>query len=247
MRRCSAQAVSSQARACKGRAMTRPDAPEPLGAADPAPIRALIADGHPIVRQGLRELLTLQGDIQVIGEVADADSLLAAVEQQEPDIVLLEIRMLGMDWVAVLRRLQGLNKRSKILVLTESNDRNEFVEAMRLGCSGVMLKDRATELIIKSISKVHAGEIWLDSVAPGAVMHQFASGPGQSPLSRREREIAALVAQGYKNREIAEKLSISEMTVKNHLHTIFGKLNISDRIELALYAIHSGLCSPTDT
>jgi DNA-binding NarL/FixJ family response regulator len=236
--------------ACTVRAMTRSDAPGPLEAADPGRIRALIADSHPIVRQGLRELLNSQGNIQIIGEVADADSLVAAVKNQEPDVVLLEIQMLGTDWAAVLRRLQGFNKRSKILVLTESTDRNEFVEAMRLGCSGVMLKDKATELIIESISKVHGGEIWLDSVACAAIVHQFASGPeagSQSPLSRRQREIAALVAQGYKNSEIAEKLSISEMTVKNHLHTIFGKLNISDRIELALYAIHSGLCSPIGT
>jgi DNA-binding NarL/FixJ family response regulator len=123
---------------------------------------------------------------------------------------------------------------------------------MKLGCSGIVLKQTAAELIVKSIRKVHAGEIWLDSHTTAAVMRQFAS-PGEpvpqgsarprdrSPLSQREREIVALVAQGYKNKEMAEKMFISEQTVKNHLHNIFDKLGVSDRLELALYAIHKGL------
>ena len=115
-----------------------------------------------------------------------------------------------------------------------------------------MLKQTAPDLIIKSIRKVYSGEIWLDSHTTAAVMRQFAapgdnsgSGTGKarerSPLSTREREIVALVAQGYKNKEMAEKMFISEQTVKNHLHNIFDKLGVSDRLELALYAIHKGL------
>jgi two-component system nitrate/nitrite response regulator NarL len=136
--------------------------------------------------------------------------------------------------------------------LTASEDKNEFVQAMKLGCSGIVLKQTAPELIVKSIRKVHSGEIWLDSHTTAAVMRQFASpadvggtGPTRarerSPLSQREREIVGLVAQGYKNREMAEKMFISEQTVKNHLHNIFDKLGVSDRLELALYAIHKGL------
>jgi two-component system nitrate/nitrite response regulator NarL len=126
---------------------------------------------------------------------------------------------------------------------------------MKLGCSGIVLKQTAPDLIVKSIRKVHSGEIWLDSHTTAAVMRQFstaldgghpsASGTGKgrerSPLSAREREIVALVAQGYKNKEMAEKMFISEQTVKNHLHNIFDKLGVSDRLELALYAIHKGL------
>jgi DNA-binding NarL/FixJ family response regulator len=127
---------------------------------------------------------------------------------------------------------------------------------MKLGCSGIVLKQTAADLIIKSIRRVHAGEIWLDSNTTAAVMRQFSSPldggstpqPGvrtrdRSPLSNREREIVALVAQGYKNKEMAEKMFISEQTVKNHLHNIFDKLGVSDRLELALYAIHKGLHS----
>src|SRR4029077_7617501 len=123
---------------------------------------------------------------------------------------------------------------------------------MKLGCSGIVLKQTSADLIVKSIRKVNSGEIWLDSHTTAAVMRQFAA-PGEvtqmasskvrerSPLSAREREIVALVAQGYKNKEMAEKMFISEQTVKNHLHNIFDKLGVSDRLELALYAIHKGL------
>ncbi len=140
------------------------------------------------------------------------------------------------------------------MYLTASEDKNEFVQAMKLGCSGIVLKQTAPDLIVKSIRKVNAGEIWLDSHTTAAVMRQFQTGVDgagssaqggkgreRSPLSAREREIVALVAQGYKNKEMAEKMFISEQTVKNHLHNIFDKLGVSDRLELALYAIHKGL------
>jgi DNA-binding NarL/FixJ family response regulator len=128
---------------------------------------------------------------------------------------------------------------------------------MKLGTSGIVLKQTATELLIKSIRKVHAGEIWLDSHTTAAVIRQFVANDEapmhslppapvtrereRSPLSQREREIVALVAQGFKNKEMAEKMFISEQTVKNHLHNIFDKLGVSDRLELALYAIHNNL------
>jgi DNA-binding NarL/FixJ family response regulator len=127
---------------------------------------------------------------------------------------------------------------------------------MRLGTSGIVLKQTATDMLIKSIRRVHAGEIWLDSHTTAAVIRQFVAtdeAPPQlppanqgrererSPLSQREREIVALVAQGFKNKEMAEKMFISEQTVKNHLHNIFDKLGVSDRLELALYAIHNNL------
>ena len=155
------------------------------------------------------------------------------------------------DGLAVLQTLQHLKADSKVIVLTASEDKNEWVQAMKLGCNGIVVKQTPPELIVKSIRKVQEGEIWLDSHTTAAVMRQFASpsdgtpggrgGRGRSPLSNREREIVALVAQGYRNREMAEKMFISEQTVKNHLHNIFDKLGVSDRLELALYAIHKGL------
>jgi DNA-binding NarL/FixJ family response regulator len=217
----------------------------------PAPIRVVLADDHPIVRDGLRKLLMLEEDIQIVGEASDGREVLQVVQETEPDVVILDLRMPNLDGLSALQALQQFNKKARVIILTASEDKNEFVQAMKLGCSGIVLKQTAPELIIKSIRKVHAGEIWLDSHTTAAVMRQFSSpsealgGHGKarerSPLSQREREIVGLVAQGYKNKEMAEKMFISEQTVKNHLHNIFDKLGVSDRLELALYAIHKGL------
>ena len=216
-------------------------------------IRILIADDHPIVRDGLRKLLSLEDDFEIVGEANDGREVLDLIQDVEPDVLLLDLRMPNLDGLSTLQAMQQTGKRTKVIILTASEDKNEFVQAMKLGCSGIVLKQTAPELIVKSIRKVHAGEIWLDSHTTAAVMRQFATateaaaanGSGKSrersPLSTREREIVQLVAQGYKNKEMAEKMFISEQTVKNHLHNIFDKLGVSDRLELALYAIHKGL------
>src|SRR5882757_2888549 len=216
-----------------------------------ATVRIVIADDHPIVRDGLKKLLLLEDDFEIVGEASDGREVLERVQELDPDVLLLDLRMPNLDGLSALQALQQTNKRTRVIVLTASEDKNEFVQAMKLGCSGIVLKQTAPELIVKSIRKVHGGEIWLDSHTTAAVMRQFAapgeigSGSGKSrersPLSQREREIVQLVAQGYKNKEMAEKMFISEQTVKNHLHNIFDKLGVSDRLELALYAIHKGL------
>jgi DNA-binding NarL/FixJ family response regulator len=218
-------------------------------------VRIVIADDHPIVRDGLKKLLLLEDDFDVVGEAGDGREVLDKVRELDPDVLLLDLRMPNLDGLGALQALQQVNQRTRVIILTASEDKNEFVQAMKLGCSGIVLKQTAPDLIVKSIRKVHSGEIWLDSHTTAAVMRQFStalegghtstsnSGKGRerSPLSAREREIVALVAQGYKNKEMAEKMFISEQTVKNHLHNIFDKLGVSDRLELALYAIHKGL------
>src|SRR6204780_2457562 len=218
-----------------------------------ATVRIVIADNHPIVRAGLKKLLLLEDDFEIVGKAGDGREVLEKVQALDPDVLLLDLRMPNLDGLSALQALQQTNKRTRVIVLTASEDKNEFVQAMKLGCSGIVLKQTAPDLIVKSIRKVHGGEIWLDSHTTAAVMRQFAapgdvsSGGGtgktreRSPLSQREREIVQLGAQGYKNKEMAEKMFISEQTVKNHLHNIFDKLGVSDRLELALYAIHKGL------
>jgi len=228
---------------------------------DKPKIRIVVADDHPIFRDGLCKLLALEDDFEVVAQAQDGRQVLEVLQQLEPDILLLDLRMPGLDGLATLQRLQAVKHKTRIIVLTASDDKNEFVQAMKLGTSGIVLKQTATELLIKSIRKVHAGEIWLDSLTTQAVIRQLASsdepapaapsvGPPltaplrdreRSPLSQREREIVSLVAQGFKNKEMAEKMFISEQTVKNHLHNIFDKLGVSDRLELALYAIHNNL------
>ena len=222
-------------------------------------IRIVVADDHPIFRDGLCKLLALEDDFEVVAQAQDGRQVLDVLQQLEPDILLLDLKMPGLDGLATLQRLQVAKGRTRVIVLTASDDKNEFVQAMKLGTSGIVLKQTATDQLIKSIRKVHAGEIWLDSHTTAAVIRQFVANedaaPPQpqppsgstarererSPLSQREREIVALVAQGFKNKEMAEKMFISEQTVKNHLHNIFDKLGVSDRLELALYAIHNNL------
>src|SRR4051812_44565929 len=221
-------------------------------------IRIVVADDHPIFRDGLCRLLGLEDDFEVVAQAQDGRQVLEILQQLEPDILLVDLKMPGLDGLGTLQRLQAAHNKTRVIVLTASDDKNEFVQAMKLGTSGIVLKQTATELLIKSIRKVHAGEIWLDSHTTAAVIRQFVaaeempppppppqqSAPrdrGRSPLSQREREIVALVAQGFKNKEMAEKMFISEQTVKNHLHNIFDKLGVSDRLELALYAIHNNL------
>ena len=221
-------------------------------------IRIVLADDHPIVRDGLKKMLAMESDFEVVGEASDGREALEQIQIHEPDVLLLDLRMPNLDGLSALQTLQHINRKTKVIILTASEDKNEFVQAMKLGCSGIVLKQTAPELIVKSIRKVNAGEIWLDSHTTAAVMRQFATaGPDgsgsstgsggstkvreRSPLSAREREIVGFVAQGYKNKEMAEKMFISEQTVKNHLHNIFDKLGVSDRLELALYAIHKGL------
>ena len=220
-------------------------------------IRIVVADDHPIFRDGLCRLLALEDDFEVVAQAQDGRQVLDVLQQHEPDILLLDLKMPGLDGLATLQRLQVAKNKTRVIVLTASDDKNEFVQAMKLGTSGIVLKQTATELLIKSIRKVHAGEIWLDSHTTAAVIRQFVANDVEtplpspltaaprererSPLSQREREIVALVAQGFKNKEMAEKMFISEQTVKNHLHNIFDKLGVSDRLELALYAIHNNL------
>jgi two-component system nitrate/nitrite response regulator NarL len=219
-----------------------------------ATVRVLIVDDHPIVRDGLKKLLLLEDDLEIVGEAADGREGLDKVQALDPDVLLLDLRMPNLDGLSTLRALQQSNSRTRVLLLTASEDRHELVQAMKLGCSGIVLKQAAPDLIVKGIRKVNAGEIWLDSDTTAAVMLQFqrghenggaeqAGGKGRErgQLSSRERAIVALVAQGYRNKEMAEKMFITEQTVKNHMHNIFDKLGVSDRLELALYAIHKGL------
>src|ERR1700693_1854629 len=152
-------------------------------------VRILLADDHPIVRDGLKKLLQLEDDVQVVGEAGDGREVLEKVHELDPDVLLLDLRMPNLDGLAALQILQQTNKRTRVILLTASEDKNEFVQAMKLGCSGIVLKQTAPDLIVKSIHKVNSGEVWLDSHTTSAVMRQFStglegSGPGSGAKGR---------------------------------------------------------------
>ncbi len=210
-------------------------------------IRILVADDHAIFRDGLRRLLEGADDMQIVGEASNGVECSKMLPKLKPDILLLDLRMPEKDGLGVLEEINFDNLATRVIVLTAAEDDRDVVRAMRLGARGVVLKQSASDLLHKSIRKVHEGEIWLDNRMTAEVIDAFkkSSESGQRRekplLSDREKEIVQLVAQGFRNREIGEKLFISEQTVKNHLHNIFDKLGVSDRLELALYAIHHRL------
>jgi two-component system, NarL family, nitrate/nitrite response regulator NarL len=218
-------------------------------------IRIALADDHPIFRDGLCRLLSLEEDFVVVAQVNDGLQALEVLRQYEPDILLLDLSMPGLNGLATLQRVQAAKTKTRVILLTASDNQNEFVDALKLGSCGIVQKQTATDLLVDSIRRVHAGELWMDSRTTAAVIQRFVS-PGdlpspasaaahqyqdRSPLSPREREIVNLTAQGFKNSDMAAKLSLSEQTIKNHLHNIFEKLGVSDRLELALHAVEHRL------
>jgi DNA-binding NarL/FixJ family response regulator len=210
-------------------------------------IRILVADDHAMFRDAVRKLLEEADDVEIVGEAANGLECAKLLAQLKPDILLLDLRMPEKGGLGVLEEVKFDSLLTRVIVLTAADDERDVLRAMRLGARGIVLKQSASDLLLKSIRKVHDGEIWLDGHMTGEVIDAFkkSSGSGQlreKPLlSHRENQVVQLAAQGFRNREIAEKLFISEQTVKNHLHNIFDKLGVSDRLELALYAIHHRL------
>jgi two-component system nitrate/nitrite response regulator NarL len=222
---------------------------------DNSVIRVAIADGQSVRRAALRGLLTCNRDFEVVAEARDGAEVSEVVGGYRPDILLLDLKIPSLDGLAILRKLRNAAAKTRVIVLAAAEDKAQFVQAVKLGASGVVVLEQTShELFFKSIRKVHAGEIWLDSYTMAAVMRQFSSrleptpsapsDPECLPLNPREREIAALVAQGFKNKEIAERMEISDQTVKNHLHKIFCRLGVSKRLDVALYAIYNNIQAP---
>jgi len=221
-----------------------------------AKIRIVLVDENSLFRDGLSNLLAAQPDLEV---VASSDSPSAASDQIRkfrPDIVLLGWPASSVGSQKVFACIQESRLACRVIMLTSGEAKEDFVEAVRQGCCGIVPKHTSTELLLKSVRKVHAGEFWLDRATTAEVIRRLAKKGGGAAngtssrlgvrdqgaaLSQREREIVILVAQGFKNKEMAERMFISEQTVKNHLHNIFDKLGVSDRLELALYAIHYNL------
>lgn len=216
-------------------------------AKDRSAIRILIADDHAIFRGGLRKLLEGANDISIVGEASNGIECAKMLEKLKPDVLLLDLRMPEKDGWGVLEEVDFDSLPTRTIVLTATEDNRDVIHAMRLGARGVVLKQSASDLLVKSIRMVYNGEICLDNRMTAEVIDAFkkSAESGQRRekplLSDREKQVVQLVAQGLGNREIGQKLFISEQTVKNHLHNIFDKLGVFDRLELALYAIHHRL------
>jgi DNA-binding NarL/FixJ family response regulator len=219
-----------------------------------APIRIVVIDDHVIVRAGLRMLIDNHEGMLVVGEAGTRIVALEIVAHEQPDIILLDLDIGGESGLDFLRELLSSATQARVLVLTGVRDPEAHRRAVHLGAMGLVFKDKAAEVLIKAIEKVHAGEVWLDRSLTASVLTEMSHADQTKmpdpeaakigSLTTREREIVGLVCEGLKNKQIGDRLFISEATVRNHLTSILSKLGLSDRFELALYSYRQHLAKP---
>ncbi|GAA0574583.1 response regulator [Actinomadura livida] len=216
-------------------------------------IRVLIADDHPVVRQGLRTFLGIQDDIEVVGEAEDGVSAVTLAESLEPDIVLMDLKMPGADGLAALTELRARGVAARVLVLTSVTERGHVLPAVQAGAAGYLYKDVDPQALVQAIRAVRDGHVLF---APDAAEAMLADGPGGgagrddrglAALTEREREVLVHIARGRSNREIARALVVSEKTVKTHVSNLLMKLGVQDRTQAALYAVRHGVGAPGET
>ena len=213
-------------------------------------LRVLVVEDHAVVRAGLKMLIESRSGMTVVGEARSAAEAIELASRCDPDVVLLDLDLgdhSGLDFIA---NIQSAAADAKILVLTGSRDSDTSQEAVRRGARGVVIKDQAADTLLRAVEKVHAGELWLDRASTAKLLTRMHSGASDQnaqkiqSLTGREREVIALIARGFKNQEIADRLGISEITVRHHLTSIFSKLEVTDRLGLALYAFQHRLAEP---
>jgi len=214
-------------------------------------IRILIADDQALVRDGLRAIAELEDDIEVVGEASDGAEAVAASRRLNPDVVLMDVRMPGLDGIEAARRLLSDSDPPRVLMLT-TFDRNEYVyEAMKAGASGFLLKDVRRDQLAAAIRTVAAGDALISPSITRRLIEQFCSRPSPAgmpeetaSLTPREVEVLKLVASGFSNAEIAQQLFVGETTVKTHIARILAKLGLRDRVQVVVFAYETGLVQP---
>ena len=213
------------------------------------PVRIVICDDHPIFRDGLRRLLESEDGFQVIGEGQDGNEAVKLLQQLAPDVLLLDVAMPRLTGLAALEQLDEASSLVRTILLTASISKADVVTALQLGARGVVLKDAASQVLFSAIRCVMNGQYWVGGAGvKGLVetLQQLLASDGEEKkrnfgLTKRELDVVGTIVAGYQNKEIAQKFSISEDTVKHHLTNIFNKVGVSNRLELALFAVHHKL------
>ncbi|MCC9075646.1 response regulator transcription factor [Litorilinea aerophila] len=210
-------------------------------------MKVLICDDQALIRDGLEMLLRLERDIQVVGKAEDGAEAVELAGQLRPDLVLMDLKMPGMNGIEATRQIRARYPAVKVLVLTTYDDDEWVFDAIRAGASGYLLKDTPREKVVEAIRGTVEGKSFVDPAVAGRLMQQVA-GRQEAPasqlleeLSEREVEVLRLIARGLNNAEIAAQLHLSEGTVRNHVSAILAKLNVPDRTNAAILAIQSGL------
>lgn len=208
-------------------------------------ISIVIADDHSMIREGLKQLLELEGDIKVVGEAGDGKQCLEVVRRKKPDVLLLDINMPEMNGLQVLEELKMQKMDVKVLILTIHNEIEYLLKAVDIGIKGYVLKDSESSLLKKAIYQVYKGDMFIQPALAPLLRQSLAKKKkgekDQNALTKREIQVLKLLAEGMYNREIGEQLFISEKTVKNHVSSIFKKINVTDRTQAAVYAIKNNI------
>ena len=215
---------------------------------DEMSIRLVLADDHPLILNGLASLFLLENDLEVLASCADGVEAMREVRLHQPDVAVLDIRMPGMSGLAVARKIREGKMPTRVVLLAAALEDEEMIEAVQLGVHGIVLKEMAPQLIVQCIRKVYAGEQWVERRSAKQAMEKMLrreTGMREmvAVLTPREIDLVRMIAHGLRNREIADKLCISEGTVKVHLHNIYEKLKIDGRMALQRYAQEKGLVS----
>jgi DNA-binding NarL/FixJ family response regulator len=204
-------------------------------------VSLVVADDHRIVLEGLVQLFRLEPDFRVLARCTNGEETLEAVRRHRPDVLVLDVRMPGKDGLAVLRDIVGDKLPTRVVLLTAALDEDGVVEAIRLGAWGLVMKEMAPGTLVQCVREVHAGERWLDNRSVVRALEKIARREAgvarvSGLVTPRELEIIRMISSGLRNKEIAARLSISEGTVKIHLHNIYEKLQLDGRLALLLYA-----------
>lgn len=209
-------------------------------------ISVVLVDDHVLVRKGLRKILEMEEDIEVIGEASDGISAIEEIKAKKPRVVLLDINMPQMNGIEVTKALKKERLDTKIIILTIYDDREYLLELIKMGISGYILKDIDPQGLIDAVRSVSRGETYIQPNLTRALIAEYnrmtqpITGAGK-PLTAREKEVLAFIAEGLSNSEISSKLAISEKTVKNHVSSILRKLNLQDRTQVAVFALKNKL------
>lgn len=215
------------------------------------PIRVVLIDDQRLFRVGIRSLIDRGNGVAVVGEAGSRADALVVVQSEQPDVILLEMTLQGDSSLDCIPEMLSIAENAKVLMLTAARDSELHRTAVRMGAKGLVSKDAPVELLSKAIEKVSVGEVWLDRATTAAMLEELSRkndvrkrNPEEmkiSTLTDREREVVSAVGEGLKNKQIADRLFISDVTVRHHLTSIYGKLGVSDRLELVIYAYRYGL------